>query len=279
MSTEQILNRFSKVAAILWLVAVVQSLLALFGVFDITQTNQERIIFGVVELVTMLLVIINAIAIMRYVAQQQSSLAFLLSRLCLYALILCFFGDVVNRNFLQQFYQYDDVIKHSYLAASVIFFFPGYLIIVAAMTYLAIVKGLSKGFIIATALLAAFIALYTYNDMHIAGSGFILTVMTSSYSVLVSILAISAIWLLKALSWRQVPVRIWLAALGVILAMVADAIIGQFWIFGNHGQGYFPLVSHINWIIYLGSQVLIQQLPLGILQLQLSQQSTEISSS
>lgn len=275
MSIEQTLNRFSKIAVILWLVAAVQSLLAVFGIFGVMQTNQERIIFGIVELMTMLLVIINAIAIMRYVAQQQSSLAFLLSRLCLYSLILCFFGDIVNRNFIQQFYEYDDVIKHSYLAASVIFFFPGYLIIAAAISYLATLKGLSKGFMITSALITTTIALYTYNDIHITGSSSLLTIITASYSVLVSILAVSAIWLLKALSWRQVPIRIWLAALGLILAMVADAIIGQFWIFGNHGQGYFPIVSHINWIIYLGSQVLIQQLPLGILQLKIAQQPVE----
>lgn len=275
MPTDQILNRFSKVAVILWLIAVIQSLLAIFGIFGVMHTNQERIIFGAVELLTMLLVIINSISIMRFISQQQSSLAFLLSRLCLYSLILCFFGDVVNRNFLQQFYEYDDVIKHSYLAASVIFFFPGYLIIAAAITYLATLKGLSKGFMLTSALIATTIALYTYNDMHIAGSSALLTIITASYSVLVSILAVSAIWLLKALSWRQVPIRIWLAALGLVLAMVADAIIGQFWIFGNHGQGYFPMVSHINWIIYLGSQVLIQQLPLGILQLEIAQQSVE----
>ena len=64
--------------------------------------------------------------------------------------------------------------------------------------------------------------------------------------------------------------RIWCAALGLVLAMVADAIIGKFWIFGNEGQGYFPLVSHINWIIYFASQALIQQLPIGLLQLKLA---------
>lgn len=277
MPTDQTLNHFSKIALILWLIAVAQSSLAISGLFTITQTNQERIIFGIVELVTMLLVIINATAIMRFTAQQHNPLAYLISRLCLYSLILCFFGDIVNRNFLQQFYKYDEVIKHSYLADSVLFFFPGYLIVIMAIAYFANVKGLSKGFIIFSTLIAALIALYTYNDMHITNSSVVLTTITSAYSVLVSILAVSAIWLLKVLSWRQIPIRIWLAALGVVLAMVADAIIGQFWIFGNQGQGFFPLVSHINWIIYLSSQVLIQQLPLGILQLQLPQHSSEVS--
>jgi hypothetical protein len=268
MSTNKIVNSFNKAALVIWLAAVVQSLLAIFGVFSIVQTSQERIIFSVIELVTMLLVIINSVAIMRFIAQQNNPLAYSISRLCLFSLLLCFLGDVVNRNFLQLFYQYDEIVKHSYLTDSVIFFFPGYLIITAAITRLSIIKGLSKRFIAISALLAAIVALFTYNDMHIANTSITLTIITASYSVLVSILAISAIWLLKALWWRRVPIRIWLAALGVILAMVADAVIGQFWIFGDDGQGYFPIVSHVNWIIYIGSQLLIQQLPLGILQLE-----------
>ena len=52
-----------------------------------------------------------------------------------------------------------------------------------------------------------------------------------------------------------------------MLAMIADALIGKFWIFGANGQGYFPLISHLNWIIYFGSQALIQQLPIALLQI------------
>jgi hypothetical protein len=274
MPTYQVLNRFSQIALFLWLIAVTQSLLAISGHLSIVQTNQERVIFGLFELLTMALVVINSIAIVRFIAQQNNPLAYLVSRLCLYSLLLCFIGDIVNRNFLQQFYQYDEIIKHSYLADSVLFFFPGYLLIVGAIAYFAIIKNLSKYFVIISALLATIVALYTYNDMHITGSSTILTIMTSSYSILVSILAMSAIWLLKALSWQKMSIRFWLAALGVILAMVADVIIGQFWIFGNQGQGFFPMVSHINWAIYLGSQLLIQQLPLGILQSELRAGST-----
>ena len=106
--------------------------------------------------------------------------------------------------------------------------------------------------------------------MHLTGAAYLLTLVTGAYSVLVSILALSAIWLIKSLQAYKVPMRIWCAALGLVLAMVADAIIGKFWIFGNEGQGYFPLVSHINWIIYFASQALIQQLPIGLLQLKLA---------
>ena len=266
MTTDQTINNFSKIAVIIGLIALTQSLLAMAGIFTIVQTSHERIIFCLIELATMVLVIINSIAIMKFTGQLHNPLAYSISRLCLYSLLLCFIGDIVNRNFLQQFYQYDDLIKHSYLADSVIFFFPGYLILVVAIAKLAIVKGLPKTIIILSAILAAIVATFTYNDMHLAGSSIPLTIMTSCYSVLVSILAVSAIWLVKSFAWKNAPIRIWLAALGLVLAMIADAVIGKFWIFGNQGQGYFPTVSHINWIIYLSSQLLIQQLPLGMLQ-------------
>ncbi len=259
-------NRTMKTAIIIWLIAVTQSLLAISGIFGITNTTYERITFGLLELMTMVLVIANLAAINRFIAKKKHPIAYKLGRLCFYSLLFCFIGDIINRNFLQQFYQYDSLIKHSYLADSVVFFFPGYLILTAAVVYIAKLKGVSNRFLITTAILASITALYTYFDMHLANSSTLLTLITASYSVLVSILAVSAIWLLKAFRWRQASLKIWLVAFGLVLAMIADAIIGQFWIFGNQGQGYFPMVSHINWIIYVASQLLVQQLPLALLQ-------------
>lgn len=48
---------------------------------------------------------------------------------------------------------------------------------------------------------------------------------------------------------------------GLVLASVADVVIGSFWIYGNEGQGFFPLVSDLNWMIYIGSQCLVLHLP------------------
>ena len=263
------LNRFTKVALCLWIFALLQSVMAMVGIINIDQGHTERILFGIVELVTIALLLLNAIAIMRFTALQHCVVAFRFSKLCLYSLIFCAIGDIVNRNFAQLFYQYDTLIKHSYLADSVVFFFPGYLILVIAIAHLAIGHGLSKKLIAATSLISATIALITYQDMHLTGTGKFLTLITVSYSVLVSILALSALWLIKSLSQYKVPFRIYCAACGLVLAMVADVVIGQFWIFGKNGQGYFPLVSHVNWIIYFASQVLIQQLPMGLLQMKL----------
>lgn len=267
MPTFHIQNRFAKIAALIWLLAIIQSSLAIIGIFTITQSQYERIAFGVFELITMSLVIIYSVAILRSIAKQKCTLAETVSKACVGSLLLCFVGDVINRNFMQQFYQYDEIVKHSYLADSVLFFFPGYLLIIATVAFVAYNQGVTKTFMAITALLASVIALVTYQDMHIANSSLTLTVITMSYSVLVSILAVSALWLLKAFAWSKAPLGIWLAAGGLVLAMVADAIIGQFWIFGNQGQGFFPVVSHSNWIVYIGSQLLIQQLPLSLVRL------------
>ncbi|AZQ83083.1 hypothetical protein EKO29_02810 [Colwellia sp. Arc7-635] len=269
MPSKVALNRFTKIALYLWIVAVIQSVMAMVGVINITQGNTERIFFGVVELATMVLLIFNAVAIRNFIAKQNCAIASSFSKLCLYALIFCAFGDIVNRNFPQLFYQYDNVIKHSYLADSVVFFFPGYLILVIAIANLAIQQGLSKKLMVTTAAITTAIALITYQDMHLPGTGNLLTLITASYSVLVSILALSALWLIKSLAQYRVPFRLWCAVIGLVLAMVADAVIGKFWIFADHGKGYFPLVSHINWIIYFASQALIQQLPIALLQMKL----------
>ena len=263
-------SRFSNIALLLWLFALTQSVMALLGVFSVKQSDAERILFGIVELATIALLIFNAFAIKRFVTKHDCLAASYFSKICLYSLLLCAAGDIVNRNFPQLFYQYDNVIKHSYLADSVLFFFPGYLILAIAIAHFSIKNGLSKRLVGITATITALIALVTYHDMHLTGAAYLLTLATGAYSVLVSILALSAIWLIKSLQAYKVPMRIWCAALGLVLAMVADAIIGKFWIFGNEGQGYFPLVSHINWIIYFASQALIQQLPIGLLQLKLA---------
>ena len=50
-------------------------------------------------------------------------------------------------------------------------------------------------------------------------------------------------------------------ACGLVLATLADAVIGQFWLFGRGGQGWFPAVRDVNWVLYIGSQALVIHLP------------------
>jgi Ca2+/H+ antiporter len=54
-------------------------------------------------------------------------------------------------------------------------------------------------------------------------------------------------------------------ASGFILAMLADAVIGQFWLFANQGDGYFPIARHVNWVIYIGSQTLLLLFPVAMI--------------
>ncbi|UUO24260.1 hypothetical protein FGD67_14255 [Colwellia sp. M166] len=262
-----VLKRFSKVAFCLWLFALVQSVLAMLDIVTINQSSTERVLFGIVELLTMALLILNAVTIRNFIAKQNCANAYRFSKICLYSLLFCAAGDIVNRNFPQLFYQYDEVIKHSYLADSVLFFFPGYLMLVIGIAHLAIKSGLSKKWLVISTLLVTVVALVTYRDMHLLTTNSVFTFITASYSILVSILALSAIWLIMSCTQTKIPVRLWYVAVGLVLAMIADALIGKFWIFGAQGQGYFPLVSHINWIIYFGSQALIQQLPIALLQI------------
>lgn len=260
------LKRCTIISFIAFTFAIIQSSLAILGYWSIDESANERIWFGLAELGTMLILIINSLFIIYFVGEAKNKEASHISRICLYSLIFCFLGDIVNRNFNQLFYQYDDIIKHSYLADSVAFFIPGYLLIMIAVTQLSLARLPNKRFMVISAAIALGIAVITYIDMHIVGTSTLLTLFTGFYSIVVSLLAISALWLIKAFKWREAPFTIWACTLGLFLAMLADAIIGKFWIFGNDGLGYFPIVSHINWIIYIGSQALIQQLPRGILE-------------
>ena len=63
------LNRFSKIAFFLWLFALGQSLMAMLGIFTINQSSTERVIFGMIRLLTMLLLILNAVAIRNFIAK------------------------------------------------------------------------------------------------------------------------------------------------------------------------------------------------------------------
>lgn len=262
------LERCTRVSFVILLLAIIQSSLAIFSFWPLEENNVNRYWFGILELATMMLLIINALFITYSVSHFNNSQASHISRLCLYSLIFCFFGDIVNRNFSQHFYQYDEIIKHSYLVDSIFFFGPGYLILFIAVTQLVLTRGIKTKFITVTTIIAMLISVITYIDMYISDTSIVLTIITGGYALLITALATSGIWLLKSFNGLKSPRYIWIVFIGLLLAMLADAIIGAFWIFGNNGLGYFPLVSHVNWFIYIASQAFIQQLPRAIIESQ-----------
>lgn len=256
---------FARNALVLSLCATALSVLGLLGVWGIDGEEAERLKFGLTELALMLLLIANGYAIKRHMYQQPSSLlAQQLSWLCLLSLILCFAGDVVNRNFGQLFYQYGSVVKHDYLADSVMFFAPGYLLLLIAVARVAQARGVSAKFMLVTASVAAALGGLSFLNMADFNAGERVLAITGGYAMLITVVGFSSLWLLKAYGAASGPASIRWVAAGLALAAIADALIGSFWIYGNNGEGFFPAISYVNWIVYFASQAMVQQLPIAV---------------
>jgi hypothetical protein len=76
------------------------------------------------------------------------------------------------------------------------------------------------------------------------------------YTMMLSVLAGSTLWVVSTYGWGASC----LVVIGCLLAPVADALIGNFWIYRNH----YPTVEHLNWIVYFTSLAMIQQMPFFI---------------
>ncbi|MBD1584993.1 hypothetical protein, partial [Pseudoalteromonas sp. S16_S37] len=180
--------------------------------------------------------------------------------LCFGALLLCVCGDVVNFNLTQQYYIGNNVIKHDYLIDSIWFFAPGYLLLICAI-WPVLSRLYSVKILIICLLLTIVFALACYLNMAMFSSGAYILGMSSLYSVIIAVPTTCAILLLFAIDIRQSPLNICVIALGLMMATVADAIIGILWLFGNDGVGYFPLARELNWIVYIASQSIVIHMP------------------
>ena len=79
------------------------------------------------------------------------------------------------------------------------------------------------------------------------------SLMILAYTALLAVLGASTVWLVRTFGWVASRVVV----IGCILALVADALIGNFWIATYH----FPTIEHVNWIPYFASLAMIQRLP------------------
>ena len=174
------------------------------------------------------------------------------ARLCLGSLVLCALGDLVNRNYLGEAFRWDDVIRHSYLVTSIVWFLPGYAVVVAAN------RIVTRGAVPARAAAATGVVAGLVGVVVFA-SGFDAEVATGAsalilaYSVTLAVLAGSVLWLGRAFGWRASAVVV----VGCLLAPVADALIANLWLYRDH----FPAIEHVNWIVYFASLAMIQRLP------------------
>ena len=97
--------------------------------------------------------------------------------------------------------------------------------------------------------------------MHLPGTGAFVKAMTVGYAGLIGAVGFLGFVIIRSFGGRKGSNKAWLVGLGFILACVADAVIGNFWIYGNGGEGFYPAVRDVNWILYIGSQCLVIFLP------------------
>ncbi len=223
-------------------------------VLDITQ----RRLFSLMEMVLIGLLVWNGWRIRRRVAimAEQHPHARAMNNiavLCFVALAACSLGDAVNRNFAGLYFAYDDVIRHSYLADSVWFFFPGYLLFLVA-SWRATQARVPRHWQLPLLVAAAVSGVISFGTLVLPGTSVYVKAMTAPYTVLISMMVPAGVWCWLAFGKRGLGV-----ATGAVLATVADALIGHFWLFGD---GYFPAIAHLNFMVYFLSQALLQQLPL-----------------
>jgi hypothetical protein len=210
-----------------------------------------RHVFSTVELALVVALLVVTVGIVRWSADRPGPTP-TVARLVLASLALCAVGDLINRNYPEHAFQWDDVIRHSYLITSIIAFAPGYaLVVVANRRATAVVVPMRTALVTGVvAALAGLVGFATSFDPDVAVGA---NVAMAVYAVVLAVLAGSCLWLGRTYGWR--PSAIVVA--GCLLAVVADWLIATFWI---HGTSY-PTIEHVNWIIYFASLVMIGRLP------------------
>jgi hypothetical protein len=210
-----------------------------------------RQVFSTVEMVLVVALVLVAVAIVRWAADQPAPAA-TVARLTLASVILCTLGDFINRNYPGHSYQWDEVIRHSYLVTSIVAFAPGYALVVVAnrRATAAVVPVRTAGMTVVVAAVLGLGGFVTSYDPAVAAAA---NVAMAVYAMVLGALAGSCLWLGRTYGWRSSAVVV----AGCLLAVVADWLIATFWI---HGTGY-PTVEHANWIIYFASLAMIARLP------------------
>lgn len=211
-----------------------------------------RHLFSTIEMLLVLLLIGVSLRIHRW-SRGQAQTVREAATLSLASLLFCAGGDFINRNYFGDYYQWDAVIRHSYLIEAIAFFFPGYLLVLVAnwrLTRADVGAGLRLLTVLGALLLGTLAFLSSYrSDVNPLVSLAIL-----AYTLLLSVMAGSTLWLWRRHGWARARFVI----IGVLLAPIADALIANFWIYSDH----FPAIEHINWILYYASLALIQTLPM-----------------
>lgn len=218
----------------------------------IAEGTTGRHVFSTVEMALVVGLLVVGVRILRWSRATGVPLVARTAQLCLASLVLCGLGDLVNRNYLEQHFQWDDVLRHSYLVTAIWCFFPGYALIVVA-NRIVTREAVGRGVVVASAVGAGLVGVGVYVGNHDPAMAPYPSTMILLYTVLLTVLAASTVWLVRAFGWTASRVVV----AGCLLAVVADALIGNFWIASDH----YPTVEHANWILYFASLAMIQRLP------------------
>lgn len=251
-----LLDKHFVTSLIIWLVATIESLGGLVGYWSIT--GNERFSILIIESAILVALFANCYAIKNWVYRHSSQTSHrVIAWVAVIALALCICGDVVNFNLPLTYYRYDGIVKHDYLADSVTFFAPGYALFLTVTCWLAVDNGTKPKVILIWGIIAMLIGVASFISMHLSGTGKHVSMVTGSYAVLITLVGASGLVLLAAFRNSVLKRGVWLVSIGLVLAAVADGVIGQFWIYGNGGKGFFPTAKYVNWSLYIGSQCLL----------------------
>lgn len=229
------------------------------GWLVVTDGSPGKTVFAIAEMLLIFVLLWNGWRIRRHVHEKTSSAdrqTRTVATLTFSSLALCSLGDLVNRNFSQTFYAHDRIIEHSYLVDSVWFFLPGYALFFAA-AWLATRERVPAWLRWTSLVVTAAAGIVSFAGLVLPGTSPYVVAVTGSYTVLIALMVPAALWL--AMTFGRPA---WLVCAGAVLATVADALIGHFWLFGH---GHYPAIAYLNFVVYFVSQALVQQLPLVVL--------------
>jgi len=249
-------DRYVIVSLLVWLAATVDAIGGLLGFWSVNGRERPWVLGA--EALMLLVLFANSLALKRWVYRNTTrSLYRQVAWLSVGSLALCICGDLVNFNLPQTFHRHSDLVRHDYLADSVWFFAPGYLLLLVAVVKIALANDLNGLVVIVILTLAAVIGSVVIYTMHLPGTGDYVSAMTGFYGAFITVVGASGLVFVLSLGKARCEPAVLLVGAGIVLAAVADSVIGQFWIYGNGGEGYFPAARYINWSLYIGSQCLV----------------------
>jgi len=249
-----------RISCIIVSLAFIDAIGALFGFWSIE--GHERGIILTIESVVLIALLINSLLIKRWVISNTNDNSLMkIAWLSFIALCFCLLGDVTNFNLPETFYRYKSVIKHDYLADSIYFFLPGYTLLLLAGIRAIELNTKDKRFIRYPVVAGSVVGVLSMIMMHLPNTGWFITISTGIYAMLIGVVGFIGLAFILSCGGLKASKSELMVGAGFILAAVADAIIGNFWIYGNMGEGFYPQVRYINWMVYIASQCMVIHLP------------------